>query len=92
LAEIIGMTQSQVDFFMLKSEKLGFFHHSGGLHVNDSPHNVPLRDQQGLRGTASMENGHDRQCFPAIILPRNGLIWKMKWGRIRGKQSGPCAM
>jgi hypothetical protein len=44
LAEIIGMTQSQVDFFMLKSEKLGFFHHSGGLHVNDSPHNVPLRD------------------------------------------------
>jgi hypothetical protein len=42
LAEKIGMTRSQVNFFRKKFEKLGFIHHDGGLHVNDSPLNVLL--------------------------------------------------
>jgi hypothetical protein len=40
LAEMIGMTRSQVNFFRKKFEKLGFIHHNGGLHGNDSPLNV----------------------------------------------------
>jgi CRP/FNR family transcriptional regulator, cyclic AMP receptor protein len=44
LAERIGMTRSQVNFFRKKFEKLGFIHHNGGLHVNDSPLNVLLHD------------------------------------------------
>jgi CRP-like cAMP-binding protein len=36
LAEMVGTTRSRVNFFMKKFERLGFIHHSGGLHVNDS--------------------------------------------------------
>jgi hypothetical protein len=46
-AEMIGMTRSQINFFRFfrkEFEKLGFIHHNGGLHVNDSPLNVLLHD------------------------------------------------
>jgi CRP/FNR family cyclic AMP-dependent transcriptional regulator len=44
LAEMIGTTRSRVNFFMKKFEKLGFIHHNGGLHVNDSLLSVVLHD------------------------------------------------
>jgi CRP/FNR family cyclic AMP-dependent transcriptional regulator len=44
LAEMIGTTRSRVNFFMKKFEKLGFIHHRGGLHVNDSLLKVVLHD------------------------------------------------
>jgi len=44
LAEMIGTTRSRVNFFMKKFERLGFIHHSGGLHVNDSLLKVVLHD------------------------------------------------
>jgi CRP/FNR family cyclic AMP-dependent transcriptional regulator len=44
LAEMVGTTRSRVNFFMKKFEKLGFIHHNGGLHVNDSLLNVVLHD------------------------------------------------
>jgi len=44
LAGMIGTTRSRVNFFMKKFEKLGFIHHNGGLHVNDSLLSVVLHD------------------------------------------------
>jgi len=44
LAEMIGTTRSRVNFFMKKFEKLGFIHHNGGLHVNDSLLSVVLHE------------------------------------------------
>jgi len=44
LAEMIGTTRSRVNFFMKKFERLGFIHHSGGLHVNDSLLKVVLHN------------------------------------------------
>jgi CRP/FNR family cyclic AMP-dependent transcriptional regulator len=44
LAGMIGTTRSRVNFFMKKFEKLGFIHHEGGLHINDSLLTVVLHD------------------------------------------------
>ncbi len=44
LGEMIGTTRSRVNFFMKKFERLGFIHHSDGLHVNDSLLKIILHD------------------------------------------------
>ena len=44
LAEMIGTTQSRVNFFMKKFEKLGFIAYQDGLQVNDSLLSVVLHD------------------------------------------------
>jgi CRP/FNR family cyclic AMP-dependent transcriptional regulator len=44
LAEIIGTTESRVNFFMNKFMKLGFIHYNGGLQVHNSLLSVALRD------------------------------------------------
>jgi CRP/FNR family cyclic AMP-dependent transcriptional regulator len=44
LAEMVGTTRSRVNFFMKKFERLGFIHHNGGLHVNESLVSVVLHD------------------------------------------------
>src|SRR5579864_597427 len=44
LAEMIGTTRSQVNFFMNKFRKLGFIEYNGGLHVNGSLLSVVLHE------------------------------------------------
>lgn len=44
LAGMVGTTRSRVNYFMKKFENLGFIHHDGGLHVNDSLLTVVLHD------------------------------------------------
>lgn len=44
LAGMVGTTRSRVNFFMKKFEKLGFLHHDGGLHINDSLLSVILHE------------------------------------------------
>jgi CRP-like cAMP-binding protein len=44
LAGMVGTTRSRVNYFMKKFENLGFIHHDGGLHVNDSLLSVVLHD------------------------------------------------
>jgi CRP/FNR family transcriptional regulator, cyclic AMP receptor protein len=44
LAEMIGTTRSQVNFFMNKFRKLGFIHYNGGLKIHNSLLSVVLHD------------------------------------------------
>jgi CRP/FNR family cyclic AMP-dependent transcriptional regulator len=44
LADMIGITQSKVSFFMNKFRKLGFIDNIGGLHVHSSLLNIVLQD------------------------------------------------
>ena len=44
LAEMVGTTRSQVNFFMNKFRKLGFIDYNGALKINNSLLSVVLRD------------------------------------------------
>jgi CRP/FNR family cyclic AMP-dependent transcriptional regulator len=44
LAEMIGATRSQVNFFMNKFKRLGFIKYNGGLHIHASLLNVVLHE------------------------------------------------
>src|SRR6202011_3395682 len=44
LAEMIGTSRTQVNFFMNKFRKLGFIQYNGEIHINNSLLNVVLHD------------------------------------------------
>jgi hypothetical protein len=61
LAELIGTTESRVDFFMNKFRKLGFIEFNGDLTINNSLLNVVLHGDPEIRreklGTDGEEGG-----------------------------------